>query len=275
LILDAGPLGCPVSGGHGHADLLAIQCVAFGEPYLVDPGTHGYGEEGGLRRYFRSTAAHSTVMVDGRGQAEPDGPFSWRTRPAARLLAWSSGPETDLADAEHHAYARPGHPLVHRRRVLFRKPLYWIVVDEVGGAGEHEVGLRFQFAPLQVSLGDDHWVRARGRQAGGLLVRPFAVCPLSARVRSAGLDPIEGWVSPRYGQKCGAPLAVFTATGHLPLRIVTLLFPIEDAAAPAPRVRPLFDADGVPCGLAFDDLGEAVRFTAATFTVESLREAER
>ena len=37
LILDAGPLGCPISSAHGHADLLSVQCSAFGEEYLVDP----------------------------------------------------------------------------------------------------------------------------------------------------------------------------------------------------------------------------------------------
>src|SRR6266571_2612022 len=35
LIFDVGPLGCSVSGGPGHADLLSIQCSAWGEPYLV------------------------------------------------------------------------------------------------------------------------------------------------------------------------------------------------------------------------------------------------
>ena len=32
LVFDTGPLGCPVSAGHGHADLLGIQCTVFGEP---------------------------------------------------------------------------------------------------------------------------------------------------------------------------------------------------------------------------------------------------
>jgi hypothetical protein len=42
MIVDFGPLGCPVSAGHGHADLLSIQCSIFGEPCLVDPGTYAY-----------------------------------------------------------------------------------------------------------------------------------------------------------------------------------------------------------------------------------------
>ena len=49
LIFDTGPLGCHVSGGHGHADLLAIQCSAFGENYLVDP-RHGLVARGSASR---------------------------------------------------------------------------------------------------------------------------------------------------------------------------------------------------------------------------------
>jgi hypothetical protein len=44
LVFDVGPLGCPVSGDHGHADLLAVQCEAGGEPFLVDAGTGSYAD---------------------------------------------------------------------------------------------------------------------------------------------------------------------------------------------------------------------------------------
>src|SRR6185369_8476742 len=35
LVFDVGPLGCAVSGGHGHADLLSVQCSAFGAPFVI------------------------------------------------------------------------------------------------------------------------------------------------------------------------------------------------------------------------------------------------
>ena len=47
MLVDVGPLGCPVSGAHGHADLLSIQCSVFGDPVIVDPGTHCYGDDRG------------------------------------------------------------------------------------------------------------------------------------------------------------------------------------------------------------------------------------
>ncbi|MCA1798682.1 MAG: heparinase II/III family protein [Xanthomonadaceae bacterium] len=143
LIVDAGPLGCPVSGGHGHADLLSLHCHAFGLPAIVDPGTGQYPTEGGWRRHFRETGAHSTVTVDGLSQAESTGPFSWHERCDARVREWQSSPTHDLLDAEHDAYRRLADPVTHRRRVLFVKPHYWVVVDDLGGADTHTIEARF------------------------------------------------------------------------------------------------------------------------------------
>src|SRR2546426_4819090 len=59
LVFDVGPLGCPISGGHGHADLLSIQCSVFGEPYLVDPGMYCYAVHPEGRGLFPRAAGPS------------------------------------------------------------------------------------------------------------------------------------------------------------------------------------------------------------------------
>jgi len=125
LIFDAGPLGCPMSGGHGHADLLSIQCSISGQPYLVDAGTCCYASDPAWREYFRSTSAHSTVTVDCAEQAVPAGSFRWQARPRAHLRYWLSTERFDFADAEHGAYQRLADPVTHRRRVVFGIGLWW------------------------------------------------------------------------------------------------------------------------------------------------------
>jgi hypothetical protein len=241
LVFDAGPLGCPVSAGHGHADLLAIQCSAFGEAFLVDPGTGSYVDAGGWRSYFRGTLAHSAVTVDGQSQARPAGPFSWEERPAARLLAWREGP-TPFAEGEHTAYSRPGDPIRHNRRVLFPFRRFWIVVDDVEGARTHDVELRFQFAAVPVFPEADGWVRARGRRRG-LLLRAFATRSLVLRVSEGGTDPRQGWISAEYGRREAAPMAVYSAAGPLPLQVVTLILPMEDRDGPPPGVSVVKEGD--------------------------------
>ena len=258
LIFDAGPLGCPLSGGHGHADLLSIQCSVFGEPYLVDSGTYCYTADPAWRDFFRSTTAHSTVMLDGAGQAVPAGPFAWERRPQARLRRWLSTEAFDFADAEHNAYCRLSDPVVHRRRVLFVKPRYWLVVDDLQGAAEHRVELRFQFAPMEVTVDPTLWARAYGPRGRGLLIRPFAMVALKAEVREGEVAPIQGWVSPDYGQRRPAPVLIYSAVTCLPLRIVTLLLPIEQRQVTPPAVSPIVGEGPGPIGLIFGEGQETI-----------------
>jgi len=261
LIFDVGPLGCPVSGGHGHADLLSVQCAVFGEPYLVDAGTYCYAGDPVSRSYFRSTAAHSALVVDGESQASPAGPFRWTERPGARLREWRSTPELEFADAEHRAYVGlAGGGAVHRRRVVFVKGRYWVVVDDLEGDGEHQVDLQFQFAPLDVQVDPNLWARARGRTGTELLVRPFASVALKASVHAGELDPMRGWISPVYGRREPAPLLVYSTVTTLPLRVLTLLLPSSGPRAAAPSVSLVIDASGAPVGLVLEDAGERIAF---------------
>jgi hypothetical protein len=252
VILDAGPLGCHVSGGHGHADLLSVEASFRGQPYIVDPGTFRYTADEGCRSYYRGTAAHSTVDIDEAGQAVPDGPFRWVSRPRARIVRWTSTPELDAATAEHDAYGRLQDPVVHRRTVFLVKPRYCVIVDDVEGGAEHRIRLRFQFVPMAVTLDPSGWVRAgRGRQSG-LLLHAFSTSALKAAILEGETDPRQGWVASDYGDHHPAPMLVYSVTAPLPVRIVTLLLPTDALLAPPPVVSPLIE-DGRIRGLAFDD----------------------
>jgi hypothetical protein len=258
MITDIGPLGCPVSAGHGHADLLSIQCAVAGKACLVDAGNYCYTSESRWRDYFRSTAAHNTVMIDGQGQADPAGPFGWRVRPHVLLREWRSNPELDYLDAEHDAYGHLDDPVVHRRRLLFVKPRYWIVVDDLVGAATHQVDLVFQFAPIFVTLGPEPWARARTPSGSVLWVAPFGSVPLRATLRSGDGEPIRGWIAPDYGQREPAPALLYTTTTALPMRILTLLLPDPQSLLTPPVVTARYDDAGLPTGLVFERSGESV-----------------
>ncbi len=249
LIFDTGPLGCGLSGGHGHADLLSVQCSAWGENFLVDAGTFCYTADAAWRRYFRSSQAHNTVLVDGRGQAEPNGPFSWHGKPSARLLSCTSKPGFCLAEAEHEAWGSPADPLVHRRRVLFVDSRYWLIIDDLSGQADHRIDLRYQFAAMPVGIQEDGWVRAHGNRSA-LLLKAFSNVPLATTVAKGQLVPLGGWISPNYGHRVPAPAVTFSAEAALPLRIVTLLFPLANSAAAAPLLTPIIE-DGSLTGVTF------------------------
>ena len=130
LVLDTGPHGY-LNGGHAHADALSMTLTVAGRPLLVDPGTACYTIDPSRRDRFRSTRLHNTLVLDGREQSEPAGPFHWASAAAGSRLAWCTSPGFDYVEGTHDGYA----PLVHRRAV-FSRPGCWIVADRVLGDGD-------------------------------------------------------------------------------------------------------------------------------------------
>lgn len=61
LNLDAGEIGPPYMPGHGHCDGLSFELSLGGKPLFVNSGTGQY--QGPFRAWFRSTAAHNTVVM--------------------------------------------------------------------------------------------------------------------------------------------------------------------------------------------------------------------
>jgi hypothetical protein len=130
LVFDAGRHGF-LNGGHAHADALAVVLTVGGRPLLVDSGTATYTMDAALRDRLRTTAMHNTVVVNGRSQSEPQGPFHWRTTTDARAPLWISDVAFDYAEGNHDAYA----PIVHSRSVLAVHDVGWIVIDHLLGDG--------------------------------------------------------------------------------------------------------------------------------------------
>jgi hypothetical protein len=268
MIVDVGPLGCSHSAGHGHADLLSIQCAAFGQPCIVDAGTGTYTPEPQWRRFFRGTSAHSTIAIDGRGQSDSTGPFSWTRRPRATVLEWWSTDGFDLVDAEHRAYADSGRPVIHRRRVVFIKPHCWVLIDDLTGDGQHWIDSSFQFAPMPVGMVTPDWVRADTDSGASLWVSSFPQSPLLPAITRGATAPIRGWISSRYGQRQPAPALTYSGMVTLPWRSLTVLFPVKHAGADAPAVDVLRSAAAVPLGLRFSSLSMTLRIDDSTVRLE-------
>jgi hypothetical protein len=146
LVFDCGGLGIP-SGGHGHADSLSLTLFSGGRDLLIDPGTSVYNCQPEYREYFRSTAAHNTVVVDGVSQSRTRGTFTWKSKAAAALRTQFSLQDIEYVDGEHDGYVGLGSSITHRRRVIYIRPNYWIVLDELRGTGEHQFDFLYHFGP--------------------------------------------------------------------------------------------------------------------------------
>ena len=209
LVLDAGPLG---DGGHGHYDQLSVEAAAAGRMLVVDPGRYTYDADdpAGWRHWFKGTAAHNTVCVDGLDQTpyRPGRPARNKPVSTARLLGRWTRPGLDVLRAE---VTSPCYDAVHTRTVAFVDGDYWVVHDRLRAPTEHQYAVRWHLAPVgpsAVELG-----AGRLSAPGLLLLAPHGTLRLA-----------DGWVSPSYGHKEAAPVAVVSATGT-DVDLVTVLLP--------------------------------------------------
>ncbi len=161
--MDSGPIAHGVfydetpSAAHGHADLLAIELAAFGDSYLVDPGFSNYRGDFDWHCYFRSTAAHNTIEINGESQAKQGGILVWSHAPKFKVLQKRDGHLIKGVCAEHYGYSRQEGKPIHRRHFAFVDQKFWIVFDEIYSADSvdktHSIKPHFHFnSDIEVTL---------------------------------------------------------------------------------------------------------------------------
>jgi hypothetical protein len=194
LFIDAGPQ-CALAGGHSHADALSIQLITNGHPVLIDPGTFCYVCPD--RDRFRGTAAHNTLQVDARDQAQPEGPFAWTRMPETTVDHWHTGKAIDVFAGHHNGY----DPVIHQRWVCGLKSKFWLVRDLVTGVGRHRLDIHWHF----------------------LDERDITILAPAGHNWSRSIEPWD-W-SPVYGRKEAAKVLRFSAETALPAEFAVLLIP--------------------------------------------------
>ncbi len=113
LLLKYGPHG----GGHGHPDKLNLLLYANGQRFSPDLGTPGYGLDL-FESWYRQTASHNTVTVDGQSQPEANGELHFFQGEGAFQVADAA---VGWAGEEAGVYAG-----VSMRRVVLARPAYFL-----------------------------------------------------------------------------------------------------------------------------------------------------
>jgi hypothetical protein len=196
--------------GHGHRDVLSVLLYGWGRPLLIDPGMTIYGKEGS--EHYRTTGMHNTIAVEGASQAYG---------PGGRPVAWESRADHDYAEGWHDLFKGTRH----RRRVIFVKPDYYVLIDEVSGEGSRRLEWNYHFLAGADPAESDGVVRTRFPEGGNLAIAPLDAGslvrgepkPFKYVQSSAEIDSI-GWVLRR--------------EGPLPCRLITLLVPFKGTTLP-------------------------------------------
>ncbi|HEX6362663.1 MAG TPA: alginate lyase family protein, partial [Albitalea sp.] len=207
VLFDCGSLGYNRIAGHGHADALSVLLTWAGREWLVDAGTYCYNAAPQLRRYFRGTSAHNTLVVDDQDQSEYGASFLW-LRDVNCALIPENGATGRRVHATHDGYLRLSDPVMHHRRVTLDGRTL-LVEDWLECAQPHDVMLHWH-AGVGIALqreGADWALRADGHTVRLRLEG----AEFQAGVIEGCEDPVQGWVSPRFYERAAAPVLVARA----------------------------------------------------------------
>lgn len=232
LIFDCGPLG---DGGHGHYDMLNVEIAARGKSLIIDPGRYTYSEHPpNFRHWFKGTAAHNTVCIDGLDQVPyRRGKPKKKPLPQARLLERWSAPGFDVlyGTAQSHCYE-----VIHTRRIFYIADEYWVICDSLAGERPHRFDLRFHLAPE---------ASERAKIVGNTVCAPDLTLVFS---HGSSLQIEPGWFAPLYGVKQKAPVVSAVIEGKNSAEFVTVVMPSEPSRR-APELKileaPANEAPGI------------------------------
>ncbi len=215
MALHASP---PAISGHDQPDNGTFELYAGGRWLIVDSGAYAYPNTpfAAERDWFRRTAAHATLTLDGADSAN-----------APRHLLWSSGPQGDVVVFENESYSR----LTHRRSVFFPGRRWFALVDEALGDAPGLIEVHFPFGPGEVRADPaGKTVRTSFGTGGNLLV-------FSPPGMDADLVVGDGQVSFELNRKELRRVATFRLRAPAPAALLTLLVPYSSGAPPAVAAR--------------------------------------
>ena len=195
---DHGPLGMAPLYNHGHADALSILFSVYGKPFLIDPGTYQYNGVPEWRRYFKSTRAHNTVVIDDMDQAVQETGFIWSRPYSSDLIEVREKNNEIFLTASHNGYKHLKNSIVHIRKIHYDGDLNFLVTDSFEGSESHEFELNYHFHPdVTLTKNGDYWAAVND----DVEIKIFLLDEMVFTLYRGETNPVFSWFSKAYGQK--------------------------------------------------------------------------
>lgn len=196
MIADFGRVCPDYLPAHAHADMFSFELTIGGTPHIVDSGVFEY-RRGEWRNWFRSTAAHNTVEVEGQDQSEMYDSFRVGRRARLREVSWHDDERASCIRGTHDGYM----PVLHRRTIYIPKDArVWIVIDELLGEGR-TIARSFLHAHPALPVSAE--------RIGSASVTSFG---------SGRIAVVRGWYSEDFSVKVENRVLTLEVEGTLPLR---------------------------------------------------------
>ena len=230
------------------ADQLHVDLWWQGANLARDAGTYLYNGPSPWNNGLAGTAVHNAVTIDGNDQMRRASRFLWVDWAQASGRLYSSrgaanhgaanidgDANIDCFEGEHDGYRELG--IKHRRRVQWLPGVGWVIVDDILGAGVHDVRLHWLTADLPYEVSDSPFQVAFTSGESVFCWNIFSSVSGTAAIARAGSqvwsgpgpvaeaesNPLLGWESPTYGDLRPAVSLTYQVKSRLPVRFVTAI----------------------------------------------------
>lgn len=209
--------------GHNHADLLSFELYSGERTLIFDPGIYLYSADDKARAYFRKTSAHNTVVVNGLDQIDVSRMrFGLPELPLSKIHEFKSTAEYDYCDASSTAYEKIGAS--HRRKILFVKSGYLVIVDEITGNIVNSAEQVFHIDIQTVGkIKDPKKIEIYSGKRKTLEIFQLGEKKIAAEVITAVDSDIAGWASYLYGEKHKASVLKFKHVEKGDIGFITII----------------------------------------------------
>jgi hypothetical protein len=206
-------------GSHTHNDKLSVVLRIAGEEFLCDSGTYCYTRDIAKRNYLRSTAAHTTVVIDGEEQNRfsnlPGAVFMISDDAHTSAIQQNHVDGTLAFTASHDGYQRIG--ITHARTVKLDPARLVLIEDLFTGTGEHEFEASFHLpSSWQVQLAHVAGSKVSCRALGS---RPVEMEWSAAT--ELHLECVSEEISKTYGICIMASRVLVRTKSHTPFQLLT------------------------------------------------------
>ena len=263
---------------HLQHDALNFILYSYGGDLIVDSGAYSY-DNSQNRRYCISTRAHNTVVVDSENQRVTNPKYkgmrrlinSWKLKKllkflhltklkyfikeyvvppltllekatnynSCKILDWQTNGQFDYVEALNLSYKG----VEHRRSILFIKPRYFIIIDNLISSSEHTYSLFFHLRPgLQISLDEYNVKTLNNNQWPNIEILPLEKVGLGINIIKGINDPLQGWISYRY-KKIIPNIAIEYQKRGKEVKFITILYPEKPNADTNINAQILKDSD--------------------------------
>ncbi len=216
---------------HSHNDKLHLSISAYGRDILVDGGRYSYIRDK-FWHYFRSSASHNVILVDGNGQKND---FSEALEPKVSHEDFHITPEYDFAKGIFdRGFNNIRDKVSHTRRMIYLRNQFWIVLDSLKVERPHQIQPLWHFHPDCTVKIETQSVVSADPGLGNLRIIPVSDLKWDTKLVRGSDNPVQGWWSSNYNVKMPSTTAIYSTQIKSSCTFAWILIPAK-GIVPSPN----------------------------------------